>query len=64
MQLHFINNTNNRFYFMMVSVNLFDEYELVISRGSSKRQRPVLKYKHYKDKIDYLSRFMFKFYLL
>jgi hypothetical protein len=41
---------------MYVAENLFGEFELVISRGSSKR-KGILKYLHYSNYIDAIYQF-------
>ncbi len=38
----FFNPQNNRYYFMLMTINLFGEHEIIISRGS-KQRKPILK---------------------
>lgn len=45
------NPVNGRFYFMYLTKNLFDEFELIISKGSIQR-KPIIRYLHFTNYID------------
>lgn len=44
MKANFINPANNRYYFMYITENLFGQTEIMISRGSAKRAKSIIRY--------------------
>lgn len=50
------NPVNGRFYFMYLTQNLFDEFELIISKGSTHR-KPVIRYLHFTNYIEAIYAF-------
>lgn len=56
MKTFLINPSKNRFYYMYITENLFGEFELVISRGSTKR-KAIINYLIFNSYIDVVYKF-------
>jgi len=56
MVISLTNPDNSRFYFMHLTNNLFDEFEVVISKGSEQR-KPIIRYIHFNSYIDAIYEF-------
>lgn len=56
MKISLTNPTNNRYYYMSITKNLFGEFELIISRGSTKR-KAIIEYLFFNSHIDVLNKF-------
>lgn len=57
MRIDLINPGNSRYYFMLVTENLFGETEIIISRGSANRKKATMRYLSFQNCYEAMKEF-------